>query len=302
MPPDPAATWHGAPAARWLRELDLGAPWLRLGTRRADAALPPPADPSQFDERARLWRERPDDVLVVAPEFAAAVDDVSGRIPEVLGRPPSAGDTGSRLVNTGSPLAAAGLAGVDDLCLLQRRDALDGDGRPGWFLDAGFVAFPSRWRLVDKVGRRLDLVHAPVDGYAEALAARVDAVLDALDRGDGSDVRGRRNWFVHPDSALFQPSRPVGGDPVVPAAEVRTGLWVRSEWQTLRSVAPGWVLFTIRIDQVPLGEFVDAPTDRAADLLEWLHTADPATVAHHGMSPAQAIEIDAALGRRRPLG
>ncbi len=287
MPPDPAAAWHGDPVATWLRELDLDAPWLRLGTRRAGAELPPPADPSQLDERARLWRDRPDDVLAVAPEFAAAVDEVSGRIDTVLGRPSVAADAGS-------PLASAGLAGVDDLCLLQRRDALDRDGRPGWYLDAGFVAFPSRWRLADKVGRRLDLVHAPVDGYAEVLAARVEALLDALDEGDGSDVRARRNWFVHPDPALFQPTRPAEGDPVVPAAEVRDRLWLRSEWQTLRSVAPGWVLFTIRIDQVPLGEFVDG-AERCADLVEWLESTDQATLAHHGISPAQASELGAAL-------
>src|SRR4051812_43352202 len=84
------------------------------------------------------------------------------------------------------PLEAAAVLVQEDLCVLDRSD-----GR--WLLVAGVVAFPSMWRLQDKLGLPVAAIHDPVPFYASELAERVDRFLDRL-RSDSSVWR--RNWFV----------------------------------------------------------------------------------------------------------
>ncbi len=189
------------------------------------------------------------------------------------------------------PLERAGLSVQEDLCLLRRRHR-------GWHLEAASLSFPSRWRLADKMGRHVTEVHAPVEGYRERLAPKVDAFLNRL----GERPSWRRNWFVHADPALFQPSPPVGGDPIVPAAEAGDRLVVRSERQTLRALGrfdgSAWVLFTIRIQQASIGELLTSP-ERARAFGRYLDEASEAELAHRGMAPAQVTELRRALAMAR---
>lgn len=181
------------------------------------------------------------------------------------------------------PLDEAGRLIQEDLCLLRRDPS-------AWFLVAASLCFPSRWRLSDKLGLPLALVHEPVDGYGEHLADRVDGLLDRL----ADRIVVRRNWFIHPDEALFQPDRPVGGDPVVAAANCLTGLFLRSERQTLRRIGDTHALFTIRIQQDPLEPFVAAPERRRA-LSRFVVEADDALASHRGLSTRQRDELALAL-------
>lgn len=181
------------------------------------------------------------------------------------------------------PLAAAGLAVQEDLCLLRRRDG-------AWNLDAAFLCFPSRWMLHDKIGRPLVEVHEPTPGYREHLAARVDRLLDRLT--DRPVLR--RNWFVHPDPALHQPRAPIV-DPIVPADRAPDELHLRSERQTLRRLECGWVLFTIRVQHEPLGVLLQSGEHRAR-FARYVAQAPLADLTHRGMAPEQVAELCEALG------
>ncbi|MFN3217964.1 MAG: heme-dependent oxidative N-demethylase family protein [Acidimicrobiales bacterium] len=191
------------------------------------------------------------------------------------------------------PLDRAGRSTQEDLCLLRRRD-------DGWYLEAASLCFPSRWRLADKIGRHITEVHGPVHGYAEHLASKIDLLFDRLtDR-----PVWRRNWFLYADPALFQPSSPVDGDPIIEAARVLEDVVVRSERQTLRRLPDDdcggrWVLFTIRVQQAPLAAFCGDVTDggdRRLDALDrYLDGADPGSLEHRGLTPGQVAEIRTAL-------
>ncbi len=74
----------------------------------------------------------------------------------------------------------------------------------------------------------------------------------------------RRNWTVHDTPDLFAPD-PTPDPQPVDAAAVGSALWLRSERQTLRLLpSSGSVLFTIRVQQAPLGALVDHPAAAAA--------------------------------------
>ncbi|MEM9034733.1 MAG: DUF3445 domain-containing protein [Actinomycetota bacterium] len=260
----------------WLDELDLrpDAGWLALGTRALGGRPWLVTDDRaavELELKARLRRDQPGEVFAAEPGTESAGDEVRRLV---------LGPDAAPIDGDPHPLDDAGSRVQEDLCLMRRR-------ADGWYLAAGSVCFPSRWRLRDKLGRHVTAVHGPVDGYAEGLAARVDRLFDRL----GERPVLRRNWFVHPDPALFQPDRPVGGDPVVVGAEALDELHCRSERQTLRRLPEsGMILFTIRIQQAPLRELVADPARRAA-FAHLLAEGPVADLSHRGLSPAQVVEL-----------
>ncbi len=180
------------------------------------------------------------------------------------------------------PLERAGMSIQEDLCLMKRHSE-------GWILEAASLCFPSRWRIADKIGRNMTAVHGPVEGYEEILEKKVTAFFDRL----GHDPVWRRNWFVHPDDSLYQPDRPVGGDPIIPSSDIREKLFVRSERQTLRALdLPGWILFTIRVQQTPLKNLIDA---RGNEFIEWLREAPESHHRQKGLQAEQVSEILSAV-------
>ncbi len=268
-------------ASTWLDEIDLrpdahpiamgtralgDRPWLVVDERRdAELAL-----------KARLRAERHDEVF-------AALDGAGPASAEVLAL--VLAEIGGQADAALHPLDDAGAHVQEDLCVLQRIDG-------SWRLRAASLCFPSRWRLSDKLGRSVTAVHGPVDGYGERLAAKVDRQLDRL----GERPVLRRNWFVHPDATLFQPDRPVGGDPVVPAGRALDELHVRSERQTLRRLpASRAVLFTIRVQQATVHHLV-ADDGRRQAFVRLLDEGDPSVLAHRGLGSRQVAELRRALG------
>lgn len=274
----------------WLDEVDLdpAATPVSMGTRSLGDRpwlVTDAATSRELSLKAELCRARHAEVFAVASEIdGATIDDHVEAGAAVLGL---LSEHGVELVDDASvhPLDRAGRSVQEDLCLLRRVAG-------GWHLAAASLCFPSRWRLADKIGRHITAVHGPVAGYADRLAARVDGFLDRL----GPRPVWRRNWFIHPDAALFQPDRPPGGDPVVPAAEVMTGLWVRSERQTLRRLDPleEWILFTIRVQQATVGDLV-ADGARAQAFRRLLATAPADVLAHRGMPAPQVRALQTAL-------
>ncbi len=257
----------------WTGELDLGIheSWPRMGTRSlgehrwliVDEHLD-----AELDLRARLLRERRSEVLAEPPPAAAATEELEAMVAAA----------GVGIASGSTPLERLGRSVQEDFCLLSR-------GTDEWVLDAAVLCFPSRWRLADKLGRPLTEVHGPVPRYAPTLAERVTTMLDRL----GERTVLRRNWFVHPDPSLFQPLRPPGGDPVVPATDCGSGLFLRSERQTLRRLpSTGWVVFTIRIQQCTLGDLAMA---RPADLRTFVCDGSADLQRHKGMAVQQVDEV-----------
>lgn len=281
----------------WLDEIDLdpNAPWLQMGTR-ALGDRPWLIVDNRRDAELNLKRDllarRHHEVFAAESETEPASQRVLDLMVADLtaaGTPVDPAPATDR-----HPLDQAGRIAQEDLCLL-RRDP------EGWMLVAASLCFPSRWRLATKMGHPLDTVHAPVTGYGDRLASRVDNLLDRL----GTRIVWRRNWFIHPDAALFQPDRPTYPEVTIAAPRCLDELVVRSERQTLRRVddPPSpigerhgrYVLFTIRIQQCPVATL--AAGDRCDELVRFLAEAPPDVIAHRGLSPEQATELATSLLR-----
>jgi hypothetical protein len=151
------------------------------------------------------------------------------------------------MLGVAGDLGAAARACWEDLCILQP----DANGR--YHLTAGAVAFPTDWRLADKMGLPLTAIHAPIHGYAEQLAAGVDHFFRTLAPGP---IFGRANWFVVADDAwrYLPDDDPATRFAHVNAADAGETLFVRCERQTLRRLPEsGAMLFTIGVHVAPLG-------------------------------------------------
>lgn len=147
------------------------------------------------------------------------------------------------------PLDAAGRAVAEDLCLVDVTGV-----QP--VLAAGSVAMPSGWLISGKLGLPMLDVHGPVHGYAEQIGAASDALMQKLTPGR---IVARVNWSMQSDPELFRP--PSIRRPGVPAPprSVPDDVRLRIEYQTLRRVTEGTVLFTIRTACEPLAALTDRP-------------------------------------------
>ena len=178
--------------------------------------------------------------------------------PESIAVMPGAGPAASEVAMLigAADFGEAARAVADDLCILLPEAG-------SYVLRAGALAFPTDWRLTDKLGLPLADIHAPIHGYAEKLAAGVEHFFRTLDAGR---VFQRANWFVVDEDALRHLPSGEAGDRFahVTAANAGDMLFVRCERQTLRRLpASGGVLFTIDIHVEPLSAL---PPDLARDL------------------------------------
>ena len=250
-------------------------------------------------EKRELLTIRHECVFCALPEASAASAELlrllavhlARRFPSVYGS-----DGGHGLANRASgetwdiempplhPLDVAGRLVAEDLCLLQAGDE-------GYRLIAASLCFPNRWLLEEKIGRPLDLIHAPVPGFAPALRRPVAHFFAALkpDR-----ILARVNWGIAMDPARFQP---VGLDAhgAITAANAGSALYLRVERQTLRRLpASGAVLFTIRTEITPL-ELVIATRHDAIDLAGAIRDMDAATLQYKhltAVAPALLAWLD----------
>jgi dimethylamine monooxygenase subunit A len=215
---------------------------LRMGLSRVaeDAWLFP--DPDRAARAAAFDADR--DAVMILPEAGDAAAEAAA----MIGGP--------------SGLEAAARACWEDLCLLQSDD----DGAT-YRLTGGAVAFPTDWRLADKIGQPLTRVHQPIHGYAEQLSAGVDHFMRTLAPGP---IFGRANWFVvASDDWAYLPD----DDPATRFAHVDAGnagrmLYLRCERQTLRRLpATGAILFTIGIALAAFDTLSPALVRRIADAL-----------------------------------
>lgn len=235
---------------------------------------------AELAEKERLLRERRQEVFAALPEAMAGsvevlqllAEHLPARFPTLYNRE---GDMLYNLVTrqawdlareTLHPLDLAGRLVQEDLCLMQR----DVNAQVYCLVGAS-LCFPTRWRLVEKLGKPLNTIHDPIPGYEEQLAATMDRYFERI---KVDKPVWRINWSMTDDPTLFQP----GGhgrkrlNPEITPENAGEKLWLRMERQTLRRLPHTHdILFTIRVHVRPLRELAAHP-ERAAALAVAMRT------------------------------
>ena len=166
------------------------APWTDPRTRRLPGVLPldlaewlqvDDAYAGQMALRDALISGRTDEVIGMAPQAQAAVDELFGFVLEHL--PPAFQRHGDHVtrpdgvqvtLDATRPLHSLGRLVQEDLCLMQE------DGRGEHLLSAAVLCFPAGWRLAEKLGRPMMRIHKPVEKYTEDIGRRVQRLMDAV--------------------------------------------------------------------------------------------------------------------------
>lgn len=224
--------------------------------------------PAHLAEKRRLLAERPTEVFAAQPQalagsqetLALLTEHLTTHFPQVYRRDGetitnhATGERWGLAASALHPLDLAGRLVQEDLCLMQR-DPDHGIYR----LVAASLCFPTRWRLHEKLGHALAVIHGPTPHYAETIATPMDRAFDKL-RAERSVWR--LNWSVLDNGALFQPTGHGRKDYTtdVTAANAGEKLWLRVERQTLRRLPhSGDILFTIRIYSYPFHTLANQP-------------------------------------------
>ena len=215
--------------------------------------------------RMGLERVAEDEWLQPDPDLAARGAGFDAHPESVMVLPEAEAGSAelAALLGVEGGLEAAARSVWEDLCLLTQ----DAPGAP-YRLTGAAVAFPTDWRLTDKIGKPLMGVHAPIHGYAEQLASAVDGFMERLAPGD---IFGRTNVFVLPTDALrYQPQ----GDPAAAFSDISADnagerLYARCERETLRRLPQsGAIVFTIGIYRTRLAELSDEAIARLERTLD----------------------------------
>ena len=160
-------------------------------------------------------------------------------------------------------------------------------GPNGYTLEAASLCFPSRWRLAEKLGHPMTVIHEPVPGFGDKLARPVDRFFDHL---HADRPVWRVNWSVNDDPALFQPVRRGEADTDEMITDNNAGerLFIRCERQTLRRLpGTGWILFTIKTYVDPVSALQGRP-DAARGLASALRELPDSTRRYKNIAPYQA--------------
>jgi len=226
----------------------------------------------ELREKERLLRQQPAAVFAALPQAAAGsaevlellVNHLPTRFPELYTR---AGGQFNNLATaqrwnitqpTHHPLDLAGRLVQEDLCLMQRNATTK-----VYHLIGASLCFPSRWRLADKIGKRLNTIHAPIPGYEEQIASTMDKFFDRL---KVDKPVWRLNWSLVDDPTLFQPTGldRTRANADITAENAGEKLWLRIERQTLRRLPRTTdILFTIRVHVKPLIQLATLPEHAA---------------------------------------
>ena len=229
----------------------------------------------QLDEKARLYAEIPEKVFVEEPDSRGVqaevldllVEHLPRRFPDIYRKDGDAmliGQGGRRVLLGADPasLRTASLLVAEDLIVMRK-------GEGGWRLAAGSLCFPSSWSLVEKFGKPLQDIHAPVPGFGPGTRS-ADLINRMFDGLQGQAVE-RYNWSIQAGSALYHPlsgqqriDRATGRPTKFPDGDIDGRAFIRVERQTLRKLPVSKdILFTIRIHIDPL-KVLDRHPDRVA--------------------------------------
>lgn len=289
MPTTPSPSPRYLPYLSGKFRLSMGLVALDL----RDWMEPDEAFASELREKNQLLAERHGEVVACRPGSEAAQREVLDLLIAHMNQchPELLGDNGTSLTVTPTGAvyrrddwseAAIDLAGrlvQEDFCLMA-------PGADGYTLEAASLCFPSRWRLLEKLGRPMSIIHDPVPGFADKLARPVDRFFDHL---HADRPVWRVNWSLNDDPTLFQPVRrqETEADEAITPANAGERLFIRCERQTLRRLpSTGWILFTIKTYVDPISSIVDRP-DAAAGLASAVRELPEGTRRYKNVEPYQ---------------
>jgi len=164
------------------------------------------------------------------------------------------------------PIEDASLLAQEDFCILEK------NSQGLYHLTAACVCFPSRWDLPSKLAKNLSQIHQPVPGFEEKLTSPLNRMFANL---EVERPVWRQNWALETDTDLHQPGLHFHnrGANLTPST-ISTGLWIRSEYQTLRRLPRTQaVVFTIRNFIWPLN-CLETTTDKQR-LKQQISTMEP---------------------------
>ncbi|BFM10470.1 DUF3445 domain-containing protein [Simiduia litorea] len=176
-------------------------------------------------------------------------------------------------------LLRASWAVQEDLCLLESPNGEE------YFLTATSLCAPSYWRLLEKIGKNLDVIHAPIPGYQDALGANVNRFFQKLKIG--APV-WRGNWSVVTNARLYQP----GDSEAIAVTEpenIARCCYLRGERQTLRRLPESnAIAFTIRVSIEPIAVIAsDLPVLQSLySALKSMSAEEKAYKSLHHLEPA----------------
>ena len=206
---------------------------------------PDAAFAAQMAYRDRLVAERPDRVALARPTAEPALRELARMLGDHLERRHGylrKGDGVLRPDGVTLP-EAPDIATLARFCqedwLILEPPAEEGE----YILAAGAVCFPTGWDLRTKIGQSLTHIHAPVPGYAGALARRVNRIFEA----------------IRPDTPLWRVNFSVAGTPELHCPgphrhhTVSNRRYLRTERQTLRRLPEsGAVVFGVKVHVTPV--------------------------------------------------
>lgn len=200
----------------------------------------------------------------------------------------------AKLLGVTGGLEGAARSAWEDICLLTRRA-----DEAAYRLVGAAVAFPTDWRIADKLGHPMIALHTPIHGYAEQIGSPVDQFMAKLKPGR---IYGRCNWFVAPtDTLRWIAAPPEEAFAHVTAENAGETLFVRSERQTLRKLPQtGAIVFTIGIYVAPLGSLSPENIARMAESLATIPEAEARRRGAAHFAPqlqAYAARHGAAIGQ-----
>lgn len=240
-----------------------------------------PGDPRQFfgcsrnqkqllAER-RFWlSDHPDRYAAILPEADRCLEEVESLMSD-WGIPVDRSND-----SLFDRLVAMGRQAEPDLVLLQP------DGNCKLIVVAGCVCFPSFWRLTDKLGQSMSLVHETVPGLNPTIGSSIERYLSQMKTGG---CWFRANWGLaarpdlneHPDRGRHPWEQPLSLERI----------WIRREDQAIVSLPKTkGILFGIRVVVRPVADLVNSPEKRRR-LLRGLQTMPAEMVGYKGIAPIQ---------------
>tara|TARA_B100000686_G_C16681757_1_gene912354 strand:- start:175 stop:1056 length:882 start_codon:yes stop_codon:yes gene_type:complete len=222
----------------------------------------------QMKEKRRLLSTSHDEVFMAEPSALKASEEVFnlmlGHLPKV--HPNYYSRKGNYLIlkphkgfkeerwptelslNEIHPLDLSARLVQEDLIIMLPSNKTISKNQKVWNLRAGSVAFPSRWRLKEKIGKSMDMIHTPVPLYKEQIQKFVNHFFDNM---PADQIYDRRNWSLYDSPKLRHDGRDTKDNiKENPINSENSGerLWLRVERQTLRKLRiSGGILFSIRI-------------------------------------------------------
>ena len=167
------------------------------------------------------------------------------------------------------PLVQLARVIAEDLCLLSYENST-------WTLVAAVVIFPSRWKLLEKIGKNIDVIHEPVPGYQGALQP---LMVDTFNKIKPERPVWRRNWSLHETEELHEPT-------YTPHQVEISDYWWRTERQTLtKSESNQFLLFTIRNRSEPF-KWIKEDPGATSEFVKTLESLDPQMLDYKRLAQA----------------